>query len=176
VLFHILCYGSTVRRAYRWISIISTIKVGLILLLSKAAAKLLSKGSPLCIISLGSRNWLCRSRNNRESVWFKQIRHFKSAIWVKLSYEERKVKRGEIIRVRGKSSIRIDTGIDTIDICNTWLIPPSIDTGINTSGIEAEPGRKLPQVGRQLQCKHLLLFARRIGLSGLLPGELPLLS
>jgi hypothetical protein len=36
---------------------------------------------------------------------------------VKLSYEKRKVKRREIVRVRGKSGV--DTGIDTIDICNT---------------------------------------------------------
>jgi hypothetical protein len=44
-----------------------------------------------------------------------------------------------MVRVRGKSGVGIDTGIDTIDICNTWLIPPSIDTGIDTSGIKAEP-------------------------------------
>jgi hypothetical protein len=38
---------------------------------------------------------------------------------VELSYKERKVKRREMVRVRGKSGVGIDTGIDTIDICNT---------------------------------------------------------
>jgi hypothetical protein len=58
---------------------------------------------------------------------------------VELSYEKRKVKRREIVRVQSKSSVGIDTDIDTIDIYNTWLILSSIDTGIDTLGMEAEP-------------------------------------
>jgi len=38
---------------------------------------------------------------------------------VGLLYEERKVKRREIVGCGVKSGIGIDTGIDTIDICNT---------------------------------------------------------
>ena len=65
--------------------------------------------------------------------------------------------------MQGKSGVEIDTGIDTIDICNTWLIPPSIDTGIDTgidtSGIKTEPGVQTQKL-TNLQANQVMKYLR----------------